>query len=396
MGLTNRKRKAYQHSYYKSNKESLLQKLKSSSGKVKHTKKVWYEKNSRSILCVQKKKHSKITRKKEAERERYASQPEAKRAAERERYASQPEAKIAAERERYASQPEAKRTAERERYASQPESKRRAEREHYATQPEAKRTAKRERCASQPEAKKRSKRERYASNPEPKKAADKVNYAVHVQKRKSAMQIRYKKHRSLVLFRKTRQYYGSVLNKRVSTVVLRATACLKRAKALAKSRQRKSTACSYSLHEPTQCKRELYVKVMKQTILKKASLRKKLMCASRKCKKHFSASSKAKALPNAVANIAGRKTLNKALKLRKQYFGEFLACVRKVNDLEFPADDFGDCYHTASSEPYFYDQSYTCEKHDSPIVIDASGRCVIDPFPLLRHNYVKRAKVRIY
>ena len=343
-------------------------------------------------MCTERKKTQKSHEKKEAERERYASQPEAKTAAERERYASQPEAKIAAERESYASQPEAKRTAERERYASQPESKRRAEREHYATQPEAKRTAKRElyasqpeakrtaereRYASQPEAKKRSEIERYPSNPEPKKAADKVNYAVHVQKRKSAMQIRCKKHSSLVLFRKTRQYYGSVLNQRVSRVVLRATACLKRAKALAKSRQRKSTACSYSLHEPTQCKRELYVKVMKQTILRKASLRKKLMCAFRKLKKHFSASSKAKALPNAVANIAGRKTLNKALKLRKQYVGEFLACVRKVNDLEFSEDDFGDCYHMASSEPYIYDQSYTCEKHDCPIVIDASGRCVI-------------------
>ena len=55
---------------------------------------------------------------------------------------------------------------------------------------------------------------------------------------------------------------------------------------------------------------------------------------------HFSASSKAKALPNAVANIAGRKTLNKALKLRKQYVGEFLACVRKANDLESSADNF--------------------------------------------------------
>ena len=220
-------------------------------------------------------------------------------------------------------------------------------------------------------------RKHYTSQRDVRKAADKVNYAVNVQKRKSAMNIRYKKHRSLVLFRKTRKYYGSVLNKRVSTVVLRATECLKRAKALAKSRQRKSTACSYSLHEPTQCKRELYVKVMKQTISRKASLRKKLMCAFRKCKKHFSASNKAKALPNAVANIAGRKTLNKALKLTKQYIGEFLACVRKVNDLEFSADDFGDCYHTAWSEPYFYDQCYTCEKHNSPIVIDASGRCVI-------------------
>ena len=101
------------------------------------------------------------------------------------------------------------------------------------------------------------------------------------------------------------------------------------------------------------------------------------MCAFRKCKKHFSASNKAKALPNAVANIAGQKTLNKALKLRKEYVGEFLACVTKVNNLEFSAYDFGDCYHTASSESYFYDQSYTCEKHNSPIVIGVSGRCVI-------------------
>ena len=89
------------------------------------------------------------------------------------------------------------------------------------------------------------------------------------------------------------------------------------------------------------------VKLMKQTILRKASLRKKLMCAFRKCKKHFSANNKAKALPYAVANIAGRKTLNKAHNRRKQYVGEFLASVRKVNYLEFSADDFGDCYHMA-------------------------------------------------
>ena len=226
--------------------------------------------------------------------------------------ASQPEAKRVAEREHYASQPEAKRTAERERYASQPEARRMTKREHYASQPDAKKRSDRERYASNPEPKKNNERKHYASQRDERKAADKVNYA-----RKSAMRIRYKKYRPLVLFRKSRQYYGSVQNKSVSTVVLRATACLKKAKALAKSRQRKSTACSYSLHEPTQCKRERYVKVMKQTILRKASLRKKLMCAFRKCKKHFGASNKAKALPNAVANITGRKTLNKALKLRK-------------------------------------------------------------------------------
>ena len=58
-------------------------------------------------------------------------------------------------------------------------------------------------------------------------------------------------------------------------------------------------------------------------------------------------------------------------------------------------DDFGESRHTASSEPLFYDQSYTFVKHKpaivvddsdqnyaivehrSVIVVDDSGRCVI-------------------
>ena len=32
--------------------------------------------------------------------------------------------------------------------------------------------------------------------------------------------------------------------------------------------------------------------------------------------------------------------------------------IRKVNDLQIAVDDFGQSFHTASSEPYFYEQSY--------------------------------------
>ena len=32
--------------------------------------------------------------------------------------------------------------------------------------------------------------------------------------------------------------------------------------------------------------------------------------------------------------------------------------VRKVNNLQLTADDFGQCFHTASSEPFFYEESY--------------------------------------
>ena len=57
--------------------------------------------------------------------------------------------------------------------------------------------------------------------------------------------------------------------------------------------------------------------------------------------------------------------------------GEFLAFVHSVNVLTISVDDFGERYHTASSEPYFYDQSYTLVKRDFPIPIDSNERCVI-------------------
>ena len=68
--------------------------------------------------------------------------------------------------------------------------------------------------------------------------------------------------------------------------------------------------------------------------------------------------SKASKLSNAVSHIAVRKLLSKILKLRKLCVGEFLMSVSKVNNLQFTADDFGQCFHTALSEPFFYEESY--------------------------------------
>ena len=41
------------------------------------------------------------------------------------------------------------------------------------------------------------------------------------------------------------------------------------------------------------------------------------------------------------------------------------------------ATDFGESRHTASSEPFFYDQSYRMLKHTPSIAVDDNGRCVI-------------------
>ena len=57
--------------------------------------------------------------------------------------------------------------------------------------------------------------------------------------------------------------------------------------------------------------------------------------------------------------------------------GELLSCIRSVTALKISTDDFGKSRHTASSEPFFYDQSYAIVRHTSPIAVDSNGRCVI-------------------
>ena len=142
------------------------------------------------------------------------------------------------------------------------------------------------------------------------------------------------------------------------------------------SSELKNTA-RYSLHEPKQETKELYVKEMKKRITSLVSLRCKLIVAFRSSCKALAEKVKASKLTNAVLNIAVRKLLNQLLRKRKQIVGEFLAFVHSVNVLTISGDDFGERYPTASSEPYFYDQSYTLVKRDFPIPIDSNGRCVI-------------------
>ena len=69
---------------------------------------------------------------------------------------------------------------------------------------------------------------------------------------------------------------------------------------------------------------------------------------------------KANRLANAITHIAVRNIilLSKILKQRKLCVGNILMSIRKVNEFHIAVDDFGQSFHTASSEPYFYEQSY--------------------------------------
>ena len=133
----------------------------------------------------------------------------------------------------------------------------------------------------------------------------------------------------------------------------------------------------YVLTEPKTDVKEKYVQNMKTKIHSKPTLKRKLLHAFRSSRKPLADKIKPSKLCNAVSNIAARKLLNKVLKVRKQSVGELLSCIRSVTALKISTEDLGKSRHTASSEPFFYDQSYAMVRHTSPIAVDSHGRCVI-------------------
>ena len=74
--------------------------------------------------------------------------------------------------------------------------------------------------------------------------------------------------------------------------------------------------------------------------------------------------------------------------MRKDNVGSLLTSIRNIKSLSIK--DFGDKYHTASTEPYFYDAAYTPVKRDSSIPVTRNGKCVV-----AKHNYVCK-KVELY
>ena len=68
-----------------------------------------------------------------------------------------------------------------------------------------------------------------------------------------------------------------------------------------------------------------------------------------------------------------RRVLQAALKIRKEQAGELIKSARSIDVLQIPDESDWERCHTATSEPYFYNQSYTQVKRDGPICIDGKG-----------------------
>ena len=83
----------------------------------------------------------------------------------------------------------------------------------------------------------------------------------------------------------------------------------------------------------------------------------------------------------AVSKIGAEALVSKALhvSVRRAKAGSLLKTICEINAMKLGKNDIlvGHRYHTAGSEPYFLNTSYTYTKRLGAIPIDLNGRCVV-------------------
>ena len=242
-------------------------------------------------------------------------------------------------------------------------------------------------------------RGKYAANPEPKRAAARGRYASNPGPKKTAASKHYGKYRSAILQRLRIQYYSSIVHRRAARLLQHArNRCRENAKNKAyRQRNMRNILLTrrgrYVLTGPKMDMKGKYVENLQQCIRSKVKLKEKLLQAFRSSFNMLDEKVQASKLhiTHAVVNISSRKLLNRVLKVRKQSVGELLRSIRAVNALDITsASGFGNSRHTASSEPFFYDQCYQKVNHPSPIAVDSNGRCVIAEEEGVRDATTKR------
>ena len=411
--LTTRKKKNYKKAYYENNKDEIKQARKKAyevdpskkleaqnkayeadtSKKLEAQKKAYEADPSKKLEAQKKAYEADPSKKLEAQKKAYEADPRKKLEAQKKAYEADPSKKLEAQKKAYEADPSKKLGAQKKAYEADPRKKLEAQKKAYEADPSKKLEAQKKDYEADPSKKLGAQKKAYEADPSKKLSAEKERYQRNKALQKHSMQEYYRKCRSRLLLNKQKGYYRSGLSKRAAKLLRRAIV----------SKKPKMASRSYSLHEPKQHVVELYVKNMKLKVLKNGSIANDLFSAFQaSVMKSFGEKRKSKKLTNALCNIAVRKVVSKALEKRKESVGHFLASVRKVNALQISVDDFGDCFHTASSELYFYDQSYAngqtrkatisvdeqgmrvverevwvWEPRNTPIPVDEQGRCVL-------------------
>ena len=73
-----------------------------------------------------------------------------------------------------------------------------------------------------------------------------------------------------------------------------------------------------------------------------------------------------------MCRVTAKKLLNKVLQICREHAGSLLQAARLVQSMELmitDKNDFGDCCHMASTEPFFYDSAYKLVKKEYALPI---------------------------
>ncbi|KAL5491477.1 hypothetical protein EMCRGX_G016772 [Ephydatia muelleri] len=172
----------------------------------------------------------------------------------------------------------------------------------------------------------REERERYHADPEKKRSAERKRYWEGPECARLAKRVRYGKAKRTLQNQRGHR-------KRTTDKVIQ----------------------SYSLYEPKDIVLSEYKSGLEKAILKNSTLLVQLNDAF--CK-------------------TSTKVLKKVLNVRRKKAGEFLKDVRAINAIKLEDSHLleGVRYHTAGSEPFFYDASYNHTRQLGAIPVDLNGR----------------------
>ena len=131
----------------------------------------------------------------------------------------------------------------------------------------------------------------------------------------------------------------------------------------------------YALNEPKAYARQQYVADLQKKLFSKPSLRLELRKDFKQSHENIARKLSKGVLTKTVCRITARRLLDRVVKKRRERVGQLLKCVRVVNSFELSSLNLGERWHTASSEPFFYDTAYMPMKQNNAIPVDEYGRC---------------------
>ena len=316
-----------------------------------------------------------------------------KRRTDNQRYYNAKKPKILADRKAaYNEVPEPKKLASSDSYKKNAKRIKKAAKTRYQKDPQSKQQAARANYAVNADHKKQAARANYAVNAEHKKQAarvwSKTNYAVNAEHKKQAARVWSKgNYKVNAEPKKQAARAWSKANYKVNSKSKQLASCFnywKDQKKQARKNRRyyakhKRQLCverkaRYSLKEPKSSVKQLYVNQLRLQLLTHPDARDKVVEAY---KTEYKGKKMPKIHAGAVCRVAASRIVSLAYQNHRKWVKQFTNYSTKASLVDMEnKDDFGQCYHSASSEPYFYEASYEPVQRDAALPVDEHGQCV--------------------